>query len=114
MNDDEVSFRIVRLYFEEIARLGFKRQLDLDQIINAYFYVLNRLDNKEESIRKIVQKMEKEENSKTFNSKTSEEKITKEEKSANGSHKEETITKKEEVISERPKEKSITEILESN
>ena len=35
MNDEEVAFRIVRLYFEEIARTGFKRQLDLDQMVNA-------------------------------------------------------------------------------
>ena len=40
MNDEEVAFRIVRLYFEEIARLGFKRTLDLDQMIDAYFYMM--------------------------------------------------------------------------
>lgn len=59
MNDEEVAFRIVRLYFEEIARLGFKRQLDIDQIINAYFYTLKKLSNKDvlmkEAIKKIVE-----------------------------------------------------------
>ena len=57
MNDEDVAFRIVRLYFEEIARLGFKRQLDLDQILNAYFYALKRLDNKDVEMKKIVQKI---------------------------------------------------------
>jgi demethoxyubiquinone hydroxylase (CLK1/Coq7/Cat5 family) len=61
MNDEEVAFRVVRLYFEEIARLGFKRQLDLDQILNAYFYALKRLDNKDVEMKKIVQKIVKEE-----------------------------------------------------
>ncbi|MFA5763724.1 MAG: hypothetical protein WC915_02840 [archaeon] len=61
MNDEDVAFRIVRLYFEEIARLGFKRQLDLDQILNAYFYALKRLDNKDVEMKKIVQKIVKEE-----------------------------------------------------
>jgi hypothetical protein len=57
MNDEDVAFRVVRLYFEEIARLGFKRQLDLDQILNAYFYALKRLDNKDVEMKKIVQKI---------------------------------------------------------
>lgn len=66
MNDEEVAFRIVRLYFEEIARLGFKRQLDIDQIINAYFYALKKLGNKDaamkEAVRKIVEEEKKQEN----------------------------------------------------
>jgi hypothetical protein len=61
MNDEEVAFRIVRLYFEEIARLGFKRQLDIDQIINAYFYTLKKLDNKDEAMREAVRKIVAEE-----------------------------------------------------
>lgn len=61
MNDEEVAFRIVRLYFEEIARLGFKRQLDLDQIINSYFYTLNKLGNKEELMEKALKKIVEEE-----------------------------------------------------
>ena len=50
MNDEEVAFRIVRLYFEEIARLGFKRSLDLDQMLNSYFYTLKRLKDKDVAI----------------------------------------------------------------
>ena len=60
MNDEEVAFRVVRLYFEEIARLGFKRQLDLDQILNAYFYTLKRVGDKEE-----MKKIQREIDSKT-------------------------------------------------
>ena len=63
MKDEEVAFRIVRLYFEEIARLGFKRQLDLDQMINSYFYSLNRLKNKDDSMRKFERKIIEEQNS---------------------------------------------------
>ncbi len=47
MNDEEIAMRIVRLYFEEIARLGFKRSLDLDQMINSYFYTLKKLKDKD-------------------------------------------------------------------
>ncbi|MEK6958596.1 MAG: hypothetical protein AABW59_00980 [archaeon] len=56
MNDEEVAFRVVRLYFEEVARLGFKRQLDLDQIVNSYFYALKRLKNKDEVMKKMIEK----------------------------------------------------------
>ncbi len=61
MNDEEVAFRIVRLYFEEIARLGFKRQLDIDQIINAYFYTLKKLGNKDAAMKEAVRKIIEEE-----------------------------------------------------
>ncbi|MFA5931265.1 MAG: hypothetical protein WC821_03055 [archaeon] len=45
MNPDseEIAFKIVQTYFIEVARLGFKRQLTLDEIINAYFYALARV-----------------------------------------------------------------------
>ena len=58
MNDEEVSFKIVRLYFEEVARLGFKRQLDLDQIINSYFYTLKKIKDKDAVMRRIVREIE--------------------------------------------------------
>ena len=58
MNDEEVAFRVVRLYFEEIARLGFKRQLDLDQMINAYFYALKKVKDKE-AMKKIIIELDK-------------------------------------------------------
>ncbi len=42
-SEEALALRIVRLYFEQIASLGFKRSLDLDEIINAYFYALLRV-----------------------------------------------------------------------
>ncbi len=59
--DEEVAVRLTRLYFEEIARLGFKRRLDFDAIINAYYYCIQRLQNKDkelEVMRKIVEREE--------------------------------------------------------
>ncbi len=59
--DEEVAFKLVSLYFEQIAKLGFKRKLDIDAIINAYFYTLNRLKNKQrelENIEKIISEIE--------------------------------------------------------
>jgi len=59
--DEIVALRLVKLYFEEIARLGFKRQLDLDAVINSYFYSLSRLQRKEaelSAIKKVVLKEE--------------------------------------------------------
>jgi len=46
VTDEEIAQRLVKLYFEEIARLGFKRSLDLDSIINAYYYTLERIKRK--------------------------------------------------------------------
>ena len=65
MNDEEVAFKVVRLYFEEIARLGFKRQLDLDQIINAYFYALKKLGNKEAAMAEAMKKIMSDEKTKS-------------------------------------------------
>ncbi|MEW6294815.1 MAG: hypothetical protein AB1467_00785 [Candidatus Diapherotrites archaeon] len=59
--DEEMAFRVVKLYFEEIARLGFKRRLDLDAIINAYFYALARLERKDKELKFIQKKVLKEE-----------------------------------------------------
>lgn len=61
ISDEEMAHRIVRLYFEEIARLGFKRKLDLDSIINAYFYTLQRLRNKDKEMKSIVKLVKNEE-----------------------------------------------------
>ncbi|MFH1663673.1 MAG: hypothetical protein ABH986_02605 [archaeon] len=59
--DEEMAFRMVKLYFEEIARLGFKRTLDLDAIINAYFYSMARLKRKEKEMKLIEDKVLSEE-----------------------------------------------------
>lgn len=51
--DEEIALRIVKLYFEEIARIGFKRNLTLDSILNAYFYALHKLQNKDKEMKRI-------------------------------------------------------------
>ncbi len=61
MQDEKVAFKLVDIYFAEIARLGFKRSLDLDAIINAYFYTLSRLKNKDTLVREMAQRVIEEE-----------------------------------------------------
>ena len=61
LSDEEVAYRLVNLYFQEIARLGFKRRLDLDSIINAYLYSLEKLKNKEKELEGIKAAVLKEE-----------------------------------------------------
>jgi hypothetical protein len=48
-DDEEIAFKIIQTYFKEIARYGFKKQLTLDEIINAYFYALARVKRRENS-----------------------------------------------------------------
>ncbi len=105
MNDEEVAFRIVRLYFEEIARLGFKRTLDLDQMINSYFYTLKQLKGKDAAIKKATEKLIKEEKE-----------ITKKEvPSVSNSSSTTSVTTTKEVISTTvPQEKTITQIVEED
>jgi hypothetical protein len=68
--DEEVAFNVVKLYFEQVARLGFKRKLDLDAIINAYFYTLDRLKKKKEELELVDRVVAKEEERlKTVNTK---------------------------------------------
>ena len=107
MNDEEVAFKIVRLYFEEIARLGFKRQLDLDQILNSYFYTLKKVTDKEE-MRKIVIEMEKEQPVTTKTTTTTTE-------TNNVASIEPTVVKETTTTTtETPREKTITEIIEES
>lgn len=42
-DDEEIAFKLVQTYFIEIARFGLKKQLTLDEIINAYIYALARV-----------------------------------------------------------------------
>ncbi len=61
LSDEEVATRIVEIYFKEIARLGFKRALTLDEVINAYYYALSKLKGKEAAIKAAMEKVIKEE-----------------------------------------------------
>lgn len=114
MNDEEVAFRIVRLYFEDVARLGFKRQLDLDQMINAYFYILKKLKNKDESMKKIVTEMKKVEEAKK--NETDEKIVTKTVETKTTISTQETPIEQSTVATTQTvpvkKEKTITEIIE--
>ena len=56
ITDEELSYRLVKLYFDEIARLGVKRSLDLDAVMQAYYYTLDKLKNKEIEIIRIMEK----------------------------------------------------------
>jgi len=60
-SDEEIAYKIVHLYFDQIARLGFKRKLDLDAIVNAYFYTLDRLKKKKVELGLIDKIVEHEE-----------------------------------------------------
>jgi hypothetical protein len=40
---EEIAFNMVETYFKELAREGFKKQLTLDEVINAYLYSLARV-----------------------------------------------------------------------
>ena len=55
MSDEEVAYRIVGLYFQDIARVVVKRRLSLDEIINAYLYALGRARKKEYEMQEIVE-----------------------------------------------------------
>lgn len=59
--NEEIAFRLVKLYFDEIARLGLKRTLDLDAIMNAYYYTLYRLEGHDDSAARIKKMIEREE-----------------------------------------------------
>lgn len=61
LSNEEVAARIVDIYFKEVARLGFKRSLSLDEVINAYYYVLSKLDDKEILLKHAIEKAENEE-----------------------------------------------------
>ncbi|MEM0360313.1 MAG: hypothetical protein QXK06_03180 [Candidatus Diapherotrites archaeon] len=44
MGNEDIAIRLTSLYFQEVARTGFKKSLTLSEIINAYQYVLGRLE----------------------------------------------------------------------
>jgi len=53
LRNEEIAARIVQIYFKEIARLGYKRRLTLDETINAYYYTLSKLGSKGQAMEKI-------------------------------------------------------------
>jgi len=43
LSNEEVAYRISHLYFSELARMSVKRRADLDELLESYFYVLNKI-----------------------------------------------------------------------
>ena len=60
IGNEVVAYNLVKLYLQETARLGLKRKFDLDSVINAYFYTLDRVNNKSAELKK-VDSLEKDE-----------------------------------------------------
>ena len=61
LSNEEIAYSIIEMYIGNIARLGFKRRLDLDAVINAYLYTLKRLkelEKNDDEIEKMVEKTE--------------------------------------------------------
>ena len=56
LSNEEIAARIVGVYFKEVARLGLKRSLSLDETMNAYYYVLSKLGNPKECIEEARKK----------------------------------------------------------
>jgi len=57
LSNEEIAAKVVQIYFKEIARLGYKRRLTLDETINAYYYTLSRLQNKGFELEKAKKKV---------------------------------------------------------
>lgn len=53
MSNEEVAAKLVQIYFKEIARLGHKRRLTLDETINAYYYTLSKIQNKSQGMNQV-------------------------------------------------------------
>ena len=50
ITNEEMAYRLVKLYFDEVARLGIKRSLDLDAVMQAYYYTLEKLENQKKAM----------------------------------------------------------------
>lgn len=46
MQDDELAYKLVELYVQEVSKGHEKRQMGLDTLLNAYFYALLRIQRK--------------------------------------------------------------------
>ena len=53
--DEELALKMLELYFSEVARFGLKRSLSLDEVINAYFYSLARIQRSSVELKEIEQ-----------------------------------------------------------
>jgi len=46
LSQEEIALKMLDVYFTEVARYGLKRKLSLDEVVNAYFYALLRVQRK--------------------------------------------------------------------
>ncbi|MEK6942099.1 MAG: hypothetical protein AABW85_04555 [archaeon] len=53
-SDEEVALSLAGLYFKEVARLGFKRSLEIDDVINAFYYALARIKRKDVESKEVM------------------------------------------------------------
>lgn len=63
MEEEEIAYKLVKLYVEEVSRGGEKRRMGIDTIINAYFYTLTRLKRKGEELEHFKSAVKEEEES---------------------------------------------------
>ena len=57
--DEEIALSLASLYFKEVAKQGFKRSLEIDDIINSYFYALARIKRKSFESKEIMDAIDK-------------------------------------------------------
>ncbi len=61
MEKREVALGLTKIYFEELLRSGVRRQMELDDLINAYVYTLSRLEKTDKEMEIMQPAIEKEE-----------------------------------------------------
>ena len=61
MDKDEIAFKMVELYVNQIADTQEKRRMGLDTVMNAYFYCLLRLTRKKREMEAFDKAVTKEE-----------------------------------------------------
>jgi len=61
MEDDELAFRLVELYVQEVSKGHEKRQMGLDTLLNAYFYALLRINRKNKEMSALSRAVDREE-----------------------------------------------------
>lgn len=60
MEDDELAFRLVELYVQEVSKGHEKRQMGLDTLLNAYFYALLRINRKNREMSALSKAVDRE------------------------------------------------------
>ncbi|HLC93317.1 MAG TPA: hypothetical protein VJH23_06450 [archaeon] len=51
MSDERVAIEIISVFFQEVHRLGMKRSLELDDVVNSYFDTLSRVKGMKQIIK---------------------------------------------------------------